>query len=226
MKHLLLLHGALGDKSQFQTLADWLQADFIVHTLNFSGHGGAAMPTRFSIPGFENDVLNYMDENKIKSAHVFGYSMGGFVALHLAKSNPERIQKIFTLGTKLEWSPEIAARETRMLDAAKIAEKVPAFANQLKNRHAPNDWKEVLEKTSEMMTTLGDNPLSEKFFASISAPARLSVGDRDTMSSVDETNAAYRQIPGASFMVLPDTQHPIEKVDLERLRNELLLFFR
>ncbi len=41
MKDLLLLHGALGAKSQFDKLADLLCTTYIVHALNFEGHGGA-----------------------------------------------------------------------------------------------------------------------------------------------------------------------------------------
>lgn len=225
MTHLLLLHGALGDKSQLKPLADSLNEDFKVHTLNFAGHGGASMPESFTIDRFADDVLTFMDENKIASAHIFGYSMGGYVALKLAKSHPQRVGKIFTLGTKLEWSPEVAQRETRMLDAAKIEEKVPALATQLANRHAPNDWKEVLRKTAEMMIALGNSPLNSAFYESIANDVRLAVGDRDTMTSLDETASAFRQIPNASLIVLPQTPHPIEKVDIERVKDELRLFF-
>lgn len=225
MTHLLLLHGALGDKSQLKPFADSLNEDFKVHTLNFAGHGGASMPESFTIDRFADDVLTFMDENKIASAHIFGYSMGGYVALKLAKSHPQRVGKIFTLGTKLEWSPEVAQRETRMLDAAKIEEKVPAFATQLANRHAPNDWKEVLRKTAEMMIALGNSPLNSAFYESIANDVRLAVGDRDTMTSLDETASAFRQIPNASLIVLPQTPHPIEKVDIERVKDELRLFF-
>lgn len=225
MTHLLLLHGALGDKSQLGPLAGSLKDDFKVHTLNFAGHGGATMPLSFTIDGFANDVLTYMDQNEITSAHLFGYSMGGYVALHLAKNHPERVGKIFTLGTKLQWSPEIAQRETRMLDADKIGEKVPAFAAQLANRHKPNDWKEVLKKTAQMMITLGDSVLDPAFYESIDADVRLAVGDRDTMTSLEETAAAFGKIPGASLLVLPQTPHPIEKVDVSRLKYELIGFF-
>ena len=45
------------------------------------------------------------------------------------------IQKVFTLATKFEWTPDIAQKEIKMLDAAKIAEKIPAFAQLLEKRH-------------------------------------------------------------------------------------------
>lgn len=225
MQDLLLLHGAIGSKEQFEPLKSALQNRFKIHMLNFSGHGDAAMNGDFSIPNFAAEVLQYLESNQIKSISVFGYSMGGYVALYLAKQHPEKITKVFTLATKFEWNPEISKREIKMLDASKIEEKIPAFASVLEKRHK-NDWKIVLQKTAAMMIGLGENnPLALEDYAAIVHPVRIAIGDKDAMVSLEETVAVYRRLPNATFMVFPDTQHPIEKVDLERLSNELENFF-
>jgi enterochelin esterase-like enzyme len=91
---------------------------------------------------------------------VFGYSMGGYVALYLAHSQPTLLGNIITLGTKFEWTPKIAQKEIKMLDAKVIIEKVPKFAEALKTRHG-NDWELLLWKTATMMVDLGNtNALS------------------------------------------------------------------
>ena len=226
MKDLLFLHGAIGAESQFQPLQNVLKDRFNIHTLNFSGHGGKTMHDAFSIEQFASEVLAYLDSNNIATIRIFGYSMGGYVALYLAKFHSERINGIFTLATKLDWTPEIAERETKMLNADKIAEKIPAFAAELKRRHEPNDWRIVLQKTTEMMVGLGNrNPLQLEDFKTIENPIRIAIGDKDAMVSLEETIAVYRNLPNASFIVLPDTQHPIEKVDVQRLADELGLYF-
>jgi pimeloyl-ACP methyl ester carboxylesterase len=226
MQHLLLLHGALGSKDQFANLASGLNEHYIVHLLNFSGHGGVPMPEKFSIEIFANDVLKYLEENKISKINIFGYSMGGYVALYLAKHYPEKIEKIFTLGTKFHWSPEIAAKETKMLDAGKITEKIPAFAEALSKRHGPLNWKLVLNKTAEMMNELGNkNILSLPDYKGIENTVQIGIGDNDTMVTLEETLDAYRKLKTAFFIVMPNTQHPIEKVNPERLKMEIRLFF-
>lgn len=226
MQHLLLLHGAIGAKDQFRALENALGGQYKIHTLNFSGHGGAPTPAAFSIQNFAGEALQYLEANRIEKIDIFGYSMGGYVALYLAKLHPQRIGKIFTLATKFHWTPEIAQRETKMLDADKIAGKVPAFAAQLEKRHAPNDWKNVMKQTAEMMLGLGnDNPLKPEDYTSIAVPVRIAIGDKDQMVTLEETIDVYRQLPDATFLVLPHTQHPIEKVDTERLASELRLFF-
>ncbi len=226
MTHLLLLHGAIGAQDQFAPLEEKLQRRFIVHSLNFSGHGGAPHYGDFSIAGFAGDVLRYLSANDIATIDIFGYSMGGYVALYLAKHHPEKVGKVFTLATKFDWSPEIAAREIKMLDADKIAEKIPAFAKLLEMRHRSSDWKVVLKKTADMMVAMGsDNPLRLDDFQNIGHNVRIGIGDRDAMVTFDETLAVYRALPNADFIVLPDTPHPLEKVSLDRLAHEIETFF-
>ncbi|MBL7884689.1 MAG: alpha/beta hydrolase [Bacteroidia bacterium] len=226
MEHLLLLHGAIGSKQQLEELEKELSNSYTVHTLNFSGHGNTIMPNEFSIPLFANDVINYLNEQQIKDAHIFGYSMGGYVGLYLAKHNPERVKKVFTLATKFLWTPTIAEKEIKMLQADKIIEKLPAFANTLNERHQPNDWKLVLEKTAIMMIALGNkNELSIDDYKTIEKSILIGIGDSDTMVTLEETIEVYRSIPKANFMVMPNTPHPIEKIDQLRLCQEIKRFF-
>jgi esterase/lipase len=226
MQHILLLHGAIGAKDQLQPLAEQLEAIFLVHTINFRGHGGETIPDVFSIELFAQDVLNYLEKNTIERINIFGYSMGGYVALYLAKHYPAKVEKVFTLATKFLWTPEIAAKETKMLDAGKIAEKIPAFAHILEHRHAPNDWKTVLNKTAEMMAGMGNkNPLQFNDYESIHHSALIAIGDKDTMVTLEETTNVYHKLKNASLLVIPETQHPIEKVDVNRLKKEIVTFF-
>ena len=226
MEHILLLHGAIGSKDQLQPLASELKNKFTVHSLNFSGHGGAPMPDTFSIETFAEDVLKYLKENNIEKVNIFGYSMGGYVGLYLAKHHPEKINKVATLATKFLWTPEIAAKETKMLNIEKIIEKIPAFAETLAKRHAPGDWKMVLHKTSEMMITLGNkNTLQLSDYETIQHPIMVSIGDSDTMVTLEETKEVVGKLNNVNFIILPNTPHPIEKVDVKKLAEELFLYY-
>jgi pimeloyl-ACP methyl ester carboxylesterase len=219
MQQLLLLHGAIGASQQLMPLADQLSGQFKVHTLDFSGHGGKAMPdTPFSIELFADDVLQFMEKENLDKVSVFGYSMGGYVGMYLAKNYPEKIDKVITLATKYDWTPEIAVREIQMLNPDKIEQKVPAFAETLKQRHAPNDWKKVMHKTTEMISALGENnTLTTEDYAGINTPSMILLGDRDKMVSLEETVSVYKALPNAQMCILPATQHPIEQVNKDLL---------
>jgi pimeloyl-ACP methyl ester carboxylesterase len=152
MEQILLLHGAIGAMDQLSALEDQLSGSFLVHRLNFSGHGGSPLSGgSFSIALFAEEVISFLDKKGIDALSIFGYSMGGYVAMYIAKHHPERIQKIITLATKFSWDEAIAAKEMKMLNAEKIEEKLPDFATSLQKRHAPNDWKLVLERTAAML---------------------------------------------------------------------------
>ena len=226
MQQILLLHGAIGAANQLSLLQEELADSFSVYRLNFKGHGGspyAAAP--FSIKLFAAEVIAFLDKKEISSIPVFGYSMGGYVAMYLAKYHPEKINKIITLATKFNWDETIAANETKMLNAQKIETKLPEFAAALQKRHAPNDWKTVLEKTAAMLIEMGkDNPLKPEDYPAILHPVLLMLGDRDKMVTLDETVEVYKNLPKAQLTILPNTAHPIEMVDQARLAYEIRSF--
>jgi len=223
---LLLLHGALGAREQFDPLLPLLREEFEPYTLSFAGHGGQPMPHAFGIRHFALEVLEWLDRQSFGQIDIFGYSMGGYVGLYLARHHGAHVGRLFTLATKFRWNPETSAREVKMLDAEKIEAKVPQFAEELKRRHAPLDWKEVLARTAGMMTSLGET--SEVTFddlESIDHRVRVGVGDHDTMVSIDETVEMYRRLKNGELVILPGTQHPLERVAADRLLYELRDFF-
>ncbi|MBC5775704.1 alpha/beta hydrolase [Pontibacter sp. KCTC 32443] len=226
MENLLLLHGALGAASTLAPLKKALAGEYNVYTLDFSGHGGLELPEQgYSIALFAQNVLEYMQEHQLEHVHIFGYSMGGYVALYLAQQHPDRVKSIFTLATKFAWSEETAAKEVKLLNPEKIKEKVPKFATILAERHTPQNWEQVMYKTADMMQQLGKQPsLTPEVLSYIQQPVQVAVGDRDNMVTLEETIQAYRNLPNASLLILPATHHPLETIPVSRLQHEINLF--
>ncbi|MBK8413500.1 MAG: alpha/beta hydrolase [Bacteroidetes bacterium] len=84
-KNLLLLHGALADRTQFNELIPLLENEFSVHTISLPGHGKEPLGNyQFSIESFASYVLEYIQFHSLSLPLVFGYSMGGYVGLFLA----------------------------------------------------------------------------------------------------------------------------------------------
>ena len=226
MNPILFLHGALGTEKQLYPLISELHGAEHVYTLTFEGHGTEEVLERpLRIENFAENVLWYMDEHSIETTNIFGYSMGGYVALYLAKIAPERVGKIATLGTVLTWSPEKAVAETKLLNPNKIEEKVPAFAKMLDGQH-PNGWEDVVQKTKDLLEHLGDHPtLSTEDFKEIDHPVRIHIGDSDSTADLSETVKIYGLMKQAELSVLPATPHPIQKVDQAVLADSLADFF-
>lgn len=215
---LVLLHGALGSQEQFQRLRPLLQANYEVHTLDFSGHGPKRSDTPFSIELFAHDVEMFMAENAIEKADFFGYSMGGYVALKLALDKPGMVRRLLTLGTKFDWTPISAAKEVKMLNPEKIEEKVPKFAEMLASRHGTGDWKNMMNKTAQMMLDLGAKPvLAEAKLKEIESQVFITLGEKDNMVGIDESRWACEHLAKAQFEQVDGFVHPIEQVDADRL---------
>jgi len=222
MTDIVLLHGALGAAEQLAPLAECLSESRRVHVVELEGHGRtpSAPSTRgYAMERFVEQVVAALDARGVGRAALFGYSMGGYVALLLAAAHPERAARVVTLGTKFRWDPETAAREARRLDAATIRAKVPRFADALEARHAgAGGWETVLARTAELLRGLGDAaPLTDETLGRVRCPACVAVGDRDATVTVEETAGAYRALPDGELAVLPRTAHPIEGVDVDAI---------
>jgi len=223
LPNLLLLHGALGNKDQFKALVPVLEEKFTIHTLTFEGHGGVVLSGDFSMDAFATQTLRYIESNQLTPCTIFGYSMGGYVGLKTALLAPGSIDRIVTLGTKFDWTPESAAKEVKMLNPQVIEEKVPHFAQKLQLDHAPLDWKEVMAHTAQMMLDLGNKTaLKQEDFEQIDIPVYLGLGDADTMVSRGETEQVSGWLSNGSMELLAETPHPIEKAQPETLYNFII----
>ena len=218
MKTILLLHGALGAAQQLDPLSELLKKDFEVHCLEFEGHGQTPSDKPFSIDGFVDNLKEYLDEKNLRNIIVFGYSMGGYVALKLAARNPEYFEKIITLGTKFHWTAEAAEKEVQYLNPDKIEVKLSAYAAMLEGLHGASSWKTVMQNTADMMLRLGSGEAtSDAAFKQIQVLCCFCLGNKDQMVSREETERIKDMIPHAEFELLEDTVHPIDRVDVLKL---------
>ncbi len=225
-KPVLLLHGALGCASDFAPLQTALNGKLPSVALDFPGHGqlAASNPERFSIEDFAETVHRYSAGTE--PLDIFGYSMGGYVALYFASLYPGMVNRVFTLGAKLEWTPEGGAREAARLDPGKIAEKVPFFAVALAQKHGAGLWEHNMRRTARLLQTLGEAPLLDaRAFSRIDAQVCIARGDKDVMVTESECEAAAGQIGKGRYLSLEDQPHPLDQCNLQMLARELTQFF-
>lgn len=219
---VLLLHGALGSKKQLDALRIKLQQSFEVHYLDFDGHGSNLSQSDFSIELFTQNVVDYMNEQAIEKIDVFGYSMGGYVAINTARLYPNRIKNIITLGTKFDWSLNAAQNEVKMLNPEVIEKKVPHFAEKLLTEHT-QDWKNVMQKTAALMLGMGEGKkIQDLEFKNINNKVTIGIGSADKMVTIAESQHTCHLLPNATLQVLENVPHPIDKIDTQILTNYIV----
>lgn len=217
--NLLLLHGALGSARQMMPLQERMGGIAI----DLAGHGGREIPAGgLTFDHFIADIDQAFAEQKWKSAHLFGYSMGGYAALLYAAKHPERVESVVTVGTKFLWSDEGLQKELRNLDPDVIEAKVPAFARALAEAHGVDRWRRLVDAIARSMSALAAEPLlSQEVCDRIRCHVLLCVGDGDTTAVPHDTRIFCSGLERATVEVLRNTRHPFEEVDLNALEKVL-----
>jgi hypothetical protein len=77
-----------------------------------------------------------------------------------------------------------------------------------------------------MMLNLGkNNELKSEDFGLIRHEIMAGIGDRDKMVTLEETVEVYKALPNGRLLILPNTPHPFEQVNIDRLSWEINSFF-
>lgn len=226
---LILVHGALGSGRQLAPLADALGAELqtTVAIVELPGHGQTrATDDEFRMEAFAASaagVATAIREPGAPAPVVFGYSMGGYAALVAEANAPGTFSGIVTYGTMFDWTPAVAVAAAARLDPAMMTAKVPAFAEQLRERHAEaGGWEQMLARTASLLRTLGDAPpLTADRLARLACPVQLLVGERDDTVTWEQTARIAGLVPRGTAILVPGAPHPIEKVPVSALSRAL-----
>ncbi len=220
MSQIIFLHGALGAEDQFERFKQDLSPEHQIYTFDFAGHGKSAPNPQFSIEFFADQLAEFCEG--MDHYHIFGYSMGGYVALFAAALKRINPLSIITLGTKFDWDPEFAEKETQLLSVQTLQEFAPVYYESLVKMHG-DKMELVLEGTKRLMENLGKNPLlSQEKLSEISCPVFICRGDRDKMITEAESMKLTSLINGADYCVFENTSHQIDRVDVHYCAKKLI----
>ena len=104
---VLVLGGGLGTTVQmWQPQLVALAERFRVIRYDHRGHGRSpALPGRYALADLGRDVLALLDTLGVRRAHLGGLSLGGMVAMWLAATAPERVDRLALLCTSARLGP-------------------------------------------------------------------------------------------------------------------------
>jgi pimeloyl-ACP methyl ester carboxylesterase len=222
---ILCLHGALGTAAQFDTIRPYFPENIPVLAPTLPGHGNEVLDHAYSLSYFAAAVLDILDQAKITQTDIFGYSMGGYLALWLAWKHPTRVRRIVTLNTKLDWTPESAERMGNMFDPEKIVSKVPQLAEALAKTH--EDWRKVAQYSADFVHSLGAGyGLPQEAFQQINCSVLVLRGELDTTVSEAESQEVAAWLPNGQYAAITGGKHALEQLDLVHLMPLVLNFLQ
>ena len=187
-----------------------LAGDYRLILVDPRGHGDSDKPHNpdaYSSTNMGVDLVNVLDACQIDQAHVYGYSMGGGMAMQMAKMHPERLRTMITGGA----SPVQATESTELINElggigdqpealVKVWESQSEISPELRNRLLANDmaalnanwacedWVEI----DDVLTTCG-------------RPFLLIMGEKDEM--YPPLKEYSKQLPEGSLVSLPGLNH-------------------
>jgi pimeloyl-ACP methyl ester carboxylesterase len=215
---LVLLHGGLFNIDlQFGELIPGLAATRQVIATDFQGHGRTNdidRPLRSA--DLASDVVGLLRHLGVAQADVFGFSVGGAAALHLAVKNPELVGKLIVSsasfhpdGDRPENSEAVGSLTVELIAGTPMEQDYRA-----KSPH-PDKLQDLLDKLGTFDE--GFTGWSDSDIMGISSPTLITVGDCDAVKldhavtflrlRGGDVNGDFAGVPPSQLAVFPGTTH-------------------
>ena len=91
---IIILHGMFGFSDNWQTVAKALSDHHLVITPDLRNHGKSPHVPNHNYPEMAEDMRQFMEAHWMFSADLVGHSMGGKVAMQLALSHPDMVDRL------------------------------------------------------------------------------------------------------------------------------------
>jgi pimeloyl-ACP methyl ester carboxylesterase len=181
-KPLILIHGGFGLTAMFGELIPALAATRQVIAVDLQAHGRTADIDRpLSCERMGDDIAALITHLGYEQADLFGYSLGGGVALQTAIRHPQVVRKLILLSAPYKtegWYPEVRAS----MGTLNAQDMIGTIMYQAYSSVAPRvqDWPLLVAKMRELLT--GQSFDWTAGVAALKVPTQIILGDADNIS--------------------------------------------
>ena len=211
---LVVLHGALGSTTlETDRLVRHWERDHRVLALDFEGHGASGDTGR--VPdwaAFVDSVRTVCEAFDLQRAALFGFSMGGSVALAAAHALPDRFARVAVHAVNVQWTEDEVPPMVDPMDPVRMETEHPYWARRLRETHGER-WQALVTRMIAFTRALPGDHISDALLGSLVQPVLVSAGDADRYFDLRHAVHLRRTIPNARLWVLPGLDHPIQGLD-------------
>jgi len=226
---LVLLHAFPVDARMWQgQLAD-LSSRFRVIAPDFGGFGQSPLAGPFTVGSMADDIHQLLHGLGAPPCVLAGISMGGYVAMQIARKYPQDLRGLILVDTKdTADTAEQRENRTRMIEVARtrgstaVADLMfPKMLSPDTVDHRPEQarfLRQMMESCpaptiEHALAALRDRPDMSEELPKIATPTLIVVGDADSITPISVAEAMQRKIPGAKLAVINGAGHmsPLEQ---------------
>lgn len=191
---LLLIHGNGGSLNNFSGQIDYFAKKYQVIVADSRAHG-KSIDTRDSLSYemMSEDFNALLDELKIKSCNVIGWSDGGNNGLLLAIHHPDKVKKLAITGANIGIDPSAIANDVVSIDL---------LGPLLKLQQTPEVKNTI--KITKLLLMLPNISLEQ--LQSIKCPTLVIGGDHDVILP-RHTMQIAENIPQSTLWIVPNSGH-------------------
>lgn len=207
---LVLLHGFTSNLELWNLLGyvDALSAHFQLILIDCRGHGKSGKPytaAAYSLEMRVGDVLAVLDHLSVAKAHIYGYSMGGWIGFGLAAFAPQRVSSLVAVGAYClddqSWTT------FRGVDGRDVEAFFTALESVLQETLSPaaRTWIQQGNDLQALSAAAQVRSSLEDLLAEQPIPMLLVVGDSD--HRCPQVQACAQKLSQARVEILPNCNH-------------------
>lgn len=213
---LLIIHGNGGSIGNFIYQIPYFEKNYKVILADSRGHGKTAdNGDSLNYEMMADDFAALLDELKIDSVNVIGWSDGGINGLLLAMRHPRKVKKLAVTGANL--SPDTSAVHPFAWHWAKNYNKTLALRPQ------QNDTIKAMRKQARLLSYEPNIPVTA--LKNIKCPTLVISGDQDVILA-KHTLLIAQHIPKANLWIVPNSGHSVPITYRDEFNTTVDRFFR
>ncbi|MEU6584206.1 alpha/beta hydrolase [Nocardia sp. NPDC046763] len=216
---LVLLHGVGARWQVYSPLMVALSDHYAQYAPDLRGHGVSGRSADYGIGDFAYDVIDFIDSVVGEPAHLYGHSLGGWVALTVAARRPELVRSLVIADSGIY--PADIPRETALLWLAGLPLALRSLAKSLDQFDA-----QVLTQYNDGRMTRDYDP--DELLVRVRCPALLIQGDaaRGAFMSDNDVRRATASLADVRHVRIEGVGHGLHIEDTTGIADTLCEFHR
>ncbi|MEE3660894.1 alpha/beta hydrolase [Brenneria sp. g21c3] len=224
---IIFIHGGMLNIESFNGMISHIPEQYRCIGIDSRGHGKSTFGSNLSYALLQNDVEMLMDHLKLDKCSIVGHSDGGTVALRLAASRPERVEKLITIGAQWYLATDDPAREVyKDITPEKWINKFPDNVKAYEALNEDPRFSQLLTEIVKMWLDTSETGYPYRSVNNISCSTMIIRGDEDWLVPRHHSISLADIIDKSVLFTVPFSNHCVHEERPELIASFILEFLQ